>query len=241
MPAYLSHLWTMPLLTAEQEFHGFRKLNYLKYRVSFLDKNLRSCVGCAAMPDDLNQLNHQCAEVRNLLIESNLRLVVSLSKKYASWNSNEFDEMVSVGNAALIHAVDLFDFRRGFRFGTYAYQAIQSSIFSSYRKEGRIKSRFVTSGSEAVELAIGDAGQSAIAELQSAEAREQVIQLIESLDERDQMIVMARFGINQKRKGVAFQVIAKEIGLSPTRTVQLFHRSLAKMRRLINTRSSFSY
>jgi RNA polymerase sigma factor (sigma-70 family) len=238
LPAYLAHLWTNPLLTAEQEQHGFRKLSYLKYRTSCLEASLRSSIGCSAMLDDLKQLNDQTVEVRNLLIESNLRLVVSLAKRYARCNSNEFDEMVCVGNAALIHAVDLYDFRRGVRFSTYAYRAIQTSIFSSYRKEGRRKSRFITRGTEAVESATGDAGESEIAGLQSTEAREQVIQLMDALDERDRTIVMARFGINQKHKGVAFHVIAKEVGLSTTRTVQLFHRSLAKMRVLLTKRKS---
>ena len=240
LPAYLAHLWTVPLLTAEQEQHSFRKLNYLKYRSSCLEASLRSCIGCAAMLDDLKQLNDRSVEVRNVLIESNLRLVVSLAKRYASCNSHQFDEMVCVGNAALFRAVDLYDFRRGNRFSTYAFRAIQTSIFSMYRKEGRMKRRFVASGTEVVESAIGDAGESDIAGLHSAEAREQVIQLMEALDERDRAIVMARFGINRKRKGVAFHVIAKEIGLSTTRTVQLFHRSLEKMRAVLAKRNSVS-
>lgn len=63
------------------------------------------------MLGDLKHLNECSVEVRNLLIESNLRLVISLAKKYASSISLDFDELVCVGNAALVRAVDLFDFR----------------------------------------------------------------------------------------------------------------------------------
>ncbi|TWU55891.1 sigma-70 family RNA polymerase sigma factor [Rubripirellula reticaptiva] len=240
LPAYLAHLWTVPLLTAEQEQHLFRKLNFLKYRRSCLESRLRSCSGYAAMVDDLKQLGDRTVEVRNSIVESNLRLVVSMAKRYAGWNSNEFDEIVGVGNAALVRAVDLFDFRRGVRLSTYAYQAIQTSIFSNYRKEGRMNRGFIASGTEAVESAIADAGESDLAELESVEAREQVIELMKTLDERARKIVMARFGINQERNGVAFHVIAKEIGLSTTRTAQLFHRSIAKMRGLLTKRYSVS-
>lgn len=189
------------------------------------------------MADDLTQLDDRVVEVRNAIVEANLRLVVSLAKRYAGWNSNEFDEIVGVGNAALIRAVDLFDFRRGGRLSTYAYQAIQTSIYSNYRKESRMSRGFIASGTEAVESAVGDAGESDLAELQSVETREQVIQLLTTLDDRARKIVSARFGINRKRKGVAFHVIAKEIGLSTTRTAQLFHHSIAKMRGLLTKRN----
>ncbi len=236
LPAYLAHLWKVPLLSAEQEYHAFRKLNYLKYRSACLEASLRSCVGCVAMLDDLERLGNQQVEVRNLIIESNLRLVYSLAKRYARLNSQEFDEAICVGNACLVRAVDLFDFRRGLRFSTYAYQAIQTAIFGAYRKEGKVRSKFSASGGEAVESAVGDAGASDLAGLHCVELREQVIQLMEALDERDRIIVMARFGIDQRHSGVAFHVIAKEVGLSTTRTVQLFHRSIAKMRSLIAKR-----
>lgn len=233
LPAHLAHLWTVPLLTAEQEYHGFRKLNYLKYRSSCLESSLRSCVGCAAMLADLKHLNQAAVEVRNLLIESNLRLVISLAKKYAVSNSLDLDELICVGNAALVRAVELFDFRRNIRFSTYAYHAIQTSIFGAYRKESRVKRRFVANGTATVDSAVSDAGVSDVAELKALEARNQVIQLMEALDDRDKQIVMTRFGINRKDNGVAFHVIAKEIGLSTTRTIQLYHRSLSKMQAVV--------
>ena len=230
MPAYLSSLWDIPLLTAEQEYHCFRKLNYLKYLASRMERLARSCLGCAEMLNHRDQLDQQIIQVRNFIVESNLRLVVSIVKKYASYGSNEFDDMIGVGNTALLRAVDLFDFRRGGRLSTYTYQAVRRAIFNAYRKECRVKSRFVPSGNEATETAALDAGQSLFAELRAGEARDQVIRLMDELDERDRKIVMDRFGINRAHDGVAFHVIAKEIGLSTTRTAQLFHRSIKKMR-----------
>ena len=237
MPAYLASLWDIPLLTAEQEYHCFRKLNYLKCQSARMDRLARSCIGCVEMLNHRDHLDQQVVEVRNLIAESNLRLVVSIVKKYAAYGSNEFDDMLGVGNAALLRAVDLFDFRRGGRFSTYTYQAVRRAIYGAYRKECRMRSKFVSSGNDATESATMDAGKSLIAELKAGEARDQVIRLMDELDERDRKIVMDRFGINRTHDGVAFHVIAKEVGLSTTRTVQLFHRSIKKMRGRLDQKS----
>ncbi|MFK8111899.1 MAG: sigma-70 family RNA polymerase sigma factor [Rubripirellula sp.] len=230
VPAYWAALWNVPLLNAEQEQHCFRKLNFLKYLSAHADRLARSDIGCTEMLDDRKRFDRQSVQVRNQIVEANLRLVISLAKKYASAGSNEFDEIVCIGNASLPRAVDLFDFRRPVRFSTYAYQAVQSAIFGAYRKERRFKNRFISCGNEATESAVADAGESDFAELRALEARCQVIDLMNKLDERERRIVMARFGINRKQDGVAFHVIAKDIGLSTTRTIQLFRRSLSKMR-----------
>jgi RNA polymerase primary sigma factor len=240
LPAFLAHLWTVPLLSAEQERDCFRRLNYAKYMASTTQTLARSCIGCAAMLEEGKRYVELAHQNRNLLIESNLRLVVSIARKYASYGSDDFEELVCVGNATLVHTVDLFDYRRGNRFSTYAYEAIQCSMFSEHRKKTRFKENQIAGGSEVVELVVRDAAECDIAELEAAEAREQVIRLMETLDERDRIIVMARFGINRKQKGVSFHVIAKEIGLSTTRTVQLFHRSIQKMRSMIGKQDTLN-
>ncbi len=52
-------------------------------------------------------------------MESNLRLVASIARKFSK-SRNDFEELLSEGNAILLYAVDKFDFSRGFRFSTYA-------------------------------------------------------------------------------------------------------------------------
>lgn len=234
LPAFLAHLWTVPLLNSAGERDCFRKLNSAKYMASTTQALAKFCIGCTAMLDEAKRYTDIAHRARNLLIESNFRLVVSIARKYASYGSDDFEELVCVGNATLVRAVDLFDYRRGNRFSTYAYQAIQCSMFSDHRKKARIKENQLGGGSEAVNAVVRDAAECDVAELDAAEARDQVIQLMGTLDERDRTMVMARFGINRKQKGVSFHVIAKEIGLSITRTVQLFHRSIQKMRQMIS-------
>lgn len=238
IPAYLAHLWTMPVLTSDQELHCFRKLNYLKHLTSMLKCEPPHGHDSREMLDDSQALHNSMHRTRNFLVESNLRLVVSIAKRHTPPDTDQFEEMVCIGNAALIRAVELFDFRRGTKFSTYAYQAIERSIYGLYRSEKRLRDKFTSDGETSLETHAGDAGQCYRDELEAMDAKSNVASLLDQLDDRDREIVLARFGINRSEGGLAFHVIAKRINLSTTRTVQLFNRTLERMRGYLSKQQS---
>ena len=131
--AYLKEIGRVPLLTAEQEVDLAKRIE----AGLFAGEKLASGVGMpASLRRDLELIQRDGEFAKRALIEANLRLVVSLAKRYVGRGMALLD-LVQEGNLGLIRAVEKFDYSKGYKFSTYAMWWIRQAITRSMADQAR--------------------------------------------------------------------------------------------------------
>ncbi|MGW7051252.1 RNA polymerase sigma factor [Streptomyces sp. NPDC054887] len=130
---YLREIGRIPLLTAAEEVDLARKVE----AGLFAEEKLR----CTPDPDsrlavDLDRLVVMGRMAKRRLIEANLRLVVSVAKRYVGRGLTMLD-LVQEGNLGLIRAVEKFDYARGYKFSTYATWWIRQAMSRALADQAR--------------------------------------------------------------------------------------------------------
>src|SRR5205823_5947021 len=133
LPAYLREIRPVLLLTADAE------VTYAKAieggRAAHEDLRERA----APAPDELKRLKEQLRlgrDARRRLVEANLRLVVSVARRYIN-RGIALDDLIQEGNIGLLRAVEKFDHHRGFRFSTYATWWIRQAMTRAIGDQAR--------------------------------------------------------------------------------------------------------
>lgn len=232
LPPYLSALYTLSLLTARGERALFRKWNCLKYWANAFRASLDPQRPNEGLIEEIAILLREAEAVRNQIVEANLRLVVSIARKFAV-DGASFEELVSEGNLILMRAVELFDYSRGFRFSTYLTHAVQRQFYRHIRTARRRRAREISGA----EQTVSDLAMTVAEEQETTPASpHHVAQIIQNLDrcldDRERFIVRERFGLGPSGTARTLQSIADELGVCKERVRQLHHKSLEKLRRL---------
>ncbi|MDT5040832.1 MAG: polymerase primary sigma factor, partial [Actinoplanes sp.] len=118
--AYLKQIGKVPLLNAEQEVELAKRIEAGLYAA----ERLRACDDGEEKLErtferDLRWIGRDGERAKNHLLEANLRLVVSLAKRYTG-RGMAFLDLIQEGNLGLIRAVEKFDYTKGYKFSTYA-------------------------------------------------------------------------------------------------------------------------
>ncbi len=230
-PPELAPLYEMPLLSKEQEQHLFRKMNFLKHKAHLLRQNLDPNRARTQELDRIEELQDQASEVKDRLINCNMRLVVSIAKRHVAQTDNFF-ELLSDGNISLIRAVEKFDYFRGNKFSTYASWAIMKNFARSIPEEKHRRERYVTGHEELFDAAPDNRTDEAEC-LQSAEqASHKVNRLLSLLDPREREIIRMRAGLDSGSEGMTLEKIGEKLGITKERVRQLNVRAMKKMRSL---------
>lgn len=228
LPAYLASLYEVPLLTAKQEAHYFRKFNYLKHRAEQLRKQLQASRAPRTGLERLAEYLRQADDVRNLLIRSNLRLVVAVIRKL-SRTAVDFSEMISDGNISLMRAVENFDFSRGFKFSTYATWAIRNNFSRSTSTEYTHRTRFSTGAEQVFNATLDRRTDEYRQHLLHEQNREAIRQVLQRLSERERDILACRFGLQPGSEPLTLEQVGAQQGVTKERIRQLEKRAVKKL------------
>ena len=131
---YLKQIGKVSLLNAEQEVDLARRIEaglYAEYKL----KN-RADEMTSRERRELHFLAQDGQQAKNHLLEANLRLVVSLAKRYTG-RGMQFLDLIQEGNLGLIRAVEKFDYTKGYKFSTYATWWIRQAITRAMADQAR--------------------------------------------------------------------------------------------------------
>lgn len=228
LPAHLSRMCDCDLLTPDQERALFREMNLLKYRANLLRSRIDPDQLEAGVLDTTESLLAQAQKIRDHLIKANMRLVMSIVKKFVT-PQHSFDDLLSEGVVTLMKAVEKFDFDRGFRFSTYAYRSIMRHVYRTVKLSQKEEATFTRDAEEwAFEASDARSGSSMSDQVWS-NLRELMVTLLGQLDRRERFIIRSRYALGSHRKVRTFQYLADKLGVSKERVRQLESRAVSKL------------
>lgn len=146
MKSYLKDIGTVSLLTANQEVELAKRIQDLMYldgvRATLAEELEREpsefewAIAANIQEEELERRLEDGKRAKNQMIQANLRLVVSIAKRYAN-KSMSFQDLIQEGCVGLIRGAEKFDFKRGYKFSTYAHWWIRQAVTRSISDQSR--------------------------------------------------------------------------------------------------------
>ncbi len=231
VPSHLVRMCDSLVLTAPQEVSLFQRMNFLRFRANQLRSRLK--------PESATE--HELVRIQGLLlvadwyrdklIKSNMRLAISIVKKFVNVD-NTFDDLLSDAVMALLRAIEKFDFDKGFRFSTYATQVIRRNAYRCVMQRYTERKKIAASVDEMALDVVEPDRSSNVDEARWHQLRSRLATMLDKLDRREKFIVRARFSLGGHRRIQTLQRLADVLGVSKERVRQLEKRALDKLRSL---------
>jgi RNA polymerase sigma factor (sigma-70 family) len=231
LPGNIKKINDMPLLTRDQEQQLFRLYNCLKYQAAFLSDQAGG-KGSVKGIGKIESLLKRADKIKNILVCSNLRLVVSIARNHINRGMG-FSDLVSEGAVALMRAVEGYNYKKGFRFATYASWAITRSFAETVSQKPFSLGDDVESLHSDIRL---DEAAAVPAIEQAGEDLELVIS--KNLNEREQYIIRNHFGLDGsliRRNYKNMKEIGRDLGISGERVRQIELQALQKLRHCLSS------
>jgi RNA polymerase sporulation-specific sigma factor len=188
----------------------------------------------------LNKLEKGQEEVKQLLVERNLRLVVYISKKFEN-TSIDIEDLISIGTIGLVKAINTFNISKNIKLATYASRCIENEILMYLRKVNRIKGEIsidepLKKDSDGNELLLSDIlgtdNDITSKNIEDEVDKKLLRNLMKKLNSREKNIMELRYGfINGKEK--TQKEVADMLGISQSYISRLEKKIMKKMKKEI--------
>ncbi|HET9895493.1 MAG TPA: RNA polymerase sigma factor RpoD [Streptosporangiaceae bacterium] len=133
---YLREIGKVPLLTAHDEVELAKAIEAGLFAQEMMHGGCSMAAADSATAYELSLITEEGIRARQRLIEANLRLVVSIAKRYIG-RGMVFLDLIQEGNLGLIRAVEKFDYTKGYKFSTYATWWIRQAITRAIADQAR--------------------------------------------------------------------------------------------------------
>jgi RNA polymerase primary sigma factor len=220
----LARLCRSDILSIDEERRLFDRLRSV--RAKALRSNPRSSTQART------GLADEAAQIRNRIVECNLRLVVSLARHYTAPES-PVEDLVSEATLPLIRCVESFDARRGTRFSTYATRALTNWFSRIRRQDSRRRSRF-SPAENWREVPAAEGRTTASDGLLRAEALARLGDGLARLSPRERVLVAERFGLTGDRCPRTFRELGARHGLSKERVRVITCEAISRLRQSLD-------
>lgn len=179
------------------------------------------------------------AEIRNTLVERNLRLVVYIAKKFENTKIG-IEDLISIGTIGLMKAINTFRADKNIKLATYASRCIENEILMFIRKTSSQKIEVsldepLNTDWDGNELLLSDILGTDMDEvhkgIEAEEEKECIRKAIESLCERDRAIIQMRYGFNSTNTEMTQKEVADSLGISQSYISRLEKRIIAELKR----------
>lgn len=175
-------------------------------------------------------------EARNILVERNLRLVAHIMKKYYTQTDDQ-DDLISIGTIGLIKGISTFDSSKGARLATYAARCVENEILMHFRRQKKCAgelslSECIETGKDGSALSLMDvicSDEDLFEDLSSRELHENLYCAMDSvLTLRERKIIAARFGLGGT-KALTQREVAALTGISRSYVSRIEKKALKKL------------
>lgn len=191
----------------------------------------------------LNEFKNGNKDAKNKLVEHNLRLVAHIVKKYNT-NSEEQDDLISIGTIGLIKAINSFDANKGIKLATFASKCIENEILMYFR--GKKKSSQEISFNEPIDID-SEGNPLTLIDIISEETdiaddidlrikSEMLYKYVSEIeDERERTILIMRYGLYNTTPYTQKEV-AKKLNISRSYVSRIEKKVLENLRRKFNVK-----